>query len=161
MKTLHVKFGPHGDIRLANLLSCGLIVDFDYVRKGTYPDNLNADLPDGQRHQDVKEAIDQNEVSNLTIEKVHDWHSFSAVMDLFVPTNHVYNNEWNSAKEEFKKGDDSNFFSTAMARLAATDTKNDKEREINFDGQTKYATWTVKLITGIKIMGSGPTPEKK
>ena len=161
LKTLHVKFGPHGDIRLANLLSCGLIVDFDYVRKGTYPDNLNADLPDGQRHQDVKEAIDQNEVSYLTIEKVHDWHSFSAVMDLFEPTDHIYNDRWESAKEEFKKGDDSNFFSTAMAHLAATDTKNDKERETNFDGQTKYATRTVKLKRGIKIMGSGPTPEKK
>ena len=78
----------HGDIRLSNMIlseSSGKIIDFDYSGKDgehKYPPGLVA-IADGERHQEVKDAIDNNTIKEQVLRKEHDWHSMKAVMRLF------------------------------------------------------------------------------
>jgi hypothetical protein len=83
---LHDKHGVHGDIRLANLLSCGKIVDFDFVGATHYPDTLLSLSQDGRRHPDVEEWIKTGEQdqSKLVPHECHDWYSLGQVMRLLL-----------------------------------------------------------------------------
>lgn len=83
LKQLHEDSKAHGDIRLANLLSTGVIIDFDFGGNDTYPEGLNEINSDGSRHPDVVDAIKDGRVQDLIIDKKHDYFSMSAVMQLF------------------------------------------------------------------------------
>jgi hypothetical protein len=52
----------HEDIRLANLLSTGFILDFDFVRLDTDPEGLNLLSKDGERRPDIATAISNNTI---------------------------------------------------------------------------------------------------
>ena len=109
LRLLHENFGPHGDIRLANLLSCGSIIDFDFVRAERYPSTLNSISQDGRRHPDVEDMINRiqengDESSLIQPEKIHDWFSLGQVMRLFHPTDESNASSWESFCEKVEKG---------------------------------------------------------
>ncbi|KAG7372908.1 hypothetical protein IV203_033632 [Nitzschia inconspicua] len=83
LSMLHSKDLVHGDIRLANLLSSGHIVDFDFVGLKTYPEGLMKLGVDGRRHEDVDEAISTFTIQKMKPEKQHDAYSMAQVMTLF------------------------------------------------------------------------------
>ena len=94
LQILHKKHGPHGDIRLANLLSSGHIIDFDFVGKKTYPSTLNGISQDGRRHPDVMAMIAAGRTSTLEMKACHDWFSLSKVMELFQPVEESKLSDW-------------------------------------------------------------------
>ena len=111
---LHEEHGPHGDIRLANMLrkkkdGKGCLIDFDFVPKRTdekeptYPGGLKDLTVDGKRHDEVVRAIQEGTEETLVIEKYHDYYSMSAVMDLF--ESDALSSTWDKSKELTKKGD--------------------------------------------------------
>ena len=110
LRLLHENFGPHGDIRLANLLSCGSIIDFDFVRAERYPSTLNSISQDGTRHPDVEDMIHRiqengDESSLIQPETSHDWFSLGQVMRLFQPTDESNASSWESFCEKVEKGE--------------------------------------------------------
>jgi hypothetical protein len=96
MLELHDKHGVHGDIRLANLLSCGKIVDFDFVGASHYLETLQSLHQDGHRHPDVEEWIKTREQdqSKLVPHECHDWYSLGQVMKLFVAVDKSNKEKW-------------------------------------------------------------------
>ena len=109
LRLLHENFGPHGDIRLANLLSCGSIIDFDFVRAERYPSTLNSISQDGKRHPDVEDMIHRieengDESSLIQPEKIHDWFSLGQVMRLFHPTDESNASSWESFCKQVEGG---------------------------------------------------------
>eukprot|EP00980_Cylindrotheca_fusiformis_P009405 scaffold2056_cov65-Cylindrotheca_fusiformis.AAC.2 len=94
LKTLHIQSGPHGDIRLSNLLTNGRIIDFDFVRAEHYPDTLQSLKDDGKRHPEVEDMITNGSV--LAPKEYHDWFSLGQVMKLFVPTDENNKQDWES-----------------------------------------------------------------
>lgn len=89
LQELHNDFGVHGDIRLANLLSSGHIIDFDFVRAESYPCTLQELTQDGARHEEVLTMIHRMKTNGkeekLKPQKRHDWYSLGQVMKLFDP----------------------------------------------------------------------------
>jgi hypothetical protein len=83
LSALHEEGLVHGDIRLANLLSSGYIVDFDFAGLDTYPSGLNLLYKDGKRHPEVVNAIFDGYVDELKPDKKHDWYSMANVLKLF------------------------------------------------------------------------------
>jgi serine/threonine protein kinase len=99
LSTLHEKGFVHGDIRLANLLSSGFIVDFDFVGLITYPIGLIS-VSDSTRHPDVSAAIDDGTIGNLEPTKDHDLFSMAFVLSLFT-SEHEW---WQTATSTLKEG---------------------------------------------------------
>jgi len=92
LERLHTSYGPHGDIRLANLLSCGKIIDFDFVKAARYPASLRILDQDGKRHPDVESMIgdiSSNNARLLKPKREHDWHSLAEVMRLLQKIGHI------------------------------------------------------------------------
>ena len=108
LKCLHETFGPHGDIRLANLLSSGHIIDFDFVGMTQYPDSLNLSSQDRRRHPDVEGMIKaiktKNARTTINIDKSHDWFSLGTVMKLFEPLNSDHNEVWTKICKHVTEG---------------------------------------------------------
>jgi hypothetical protein len=86
LSTLHKNYGPHGDIRLANMLiqtsddGCrGCLIDFDFVdmngNSRKYPSGFNVTIEDGKRHPQA--------IANEEMQMDHDYHSMKAVMEFF------------------------------------------------------------------------------
>ena len=110
LSELHKDYGPHGDIRLANLLSSGHIIDFDFVKAEKYPSTYNLIHQDGQRHADVVkmiENIEQGAGDEELIEpkKIHDWFSLGRVMRLFRPIEDSDVASWTTVCEKVEKGE--------------------------------------------------------
>ena len=97
---LHAAGYVHGDIRLSNLTLCGeksCIIDFDLAgefNKQKYPPNLGS-IQDGERHPEVKEAIEKRKLNLLLLKREHDRFSLAAVMNLFEPTKPENQTQWN------------------------------------------------------------------
>jgi len=104
LQRLHSKVGPHGDIRLANLLSCGYIIDFDFVGATQYPSTFNSITRDGKRHPEVEEMIQKGDVDAMKLEKKHDWFSLSEVMRLFKPVDSAKTEDWETLCSKVAKG---------------------------------------------------------
>ena len=107
LKLLHKKYGPHGDIRLANLLSTGDIIDFDFVGLEFYPSTLQKISQDGKRHKDVETMIEDIESSgNATLKPavIHDWYSLGEVMCLFSPNDPSYETTWDNFCQAIEGG---------------------------------------------------------
>ena len=138
LKLLHRQFGPHGDIRLANLLSTGDIIDFDFVGLEFYPSTLQKISKDGKRHGDVETMIETIESSgNATLkpEVKHDWYSLGEVMRLFSPNDSSYQTTWDEFCQRVEEG---NVISNSIE------------------------DFEIKLRdTSIRIVGTGNTPGKK
>ncbi|KAG7368215.1 hypothetical protein IV203_030958 [Nitzschia inconspicua] len=100
LSQLHAKGLVHGDIRLANLLSSGYIVDFDFVGRDYYPEGLNQLKTDGRRHKEVDDAIVSNSVQNIKPAVQHDTYSMAQVMKLF----QVQGEWWEQAIAEVESG---------------------------------------------------------
>eukprot|EP00529_Nitzschia_sp_RCC80_P016456 CAMPEP_0113461794 /NCGR_PEP_ID=MMETSP0014_2-20120614/11733_1 /TAXON_ID=2857 /ORGANISM="Nitzschia sp." /LENGTH=674 /DNA_ID=CAMNT_0000353583 /DNA_START=155 /DNA_END=2176 /DNA_ORIENTATION=- /assembly_acc=CAM_ASM_000159 len=110
---LHKKYGPHADIRLANLLSSGDIIDFDFVGLKVYPSTIQSITQDGKRHNDVEtmiETIANNPPHATLIEPrmEHDWYSLGQVMRLFAPTEDSNEDEWVTICQSVEEGDETN-----------------------------------------------------
>ena len=85
LSTLHKSYGPHGDIRLTNMLiqtsddGCrGCLIDFDFVDmngNSKYPSGFNVTIEDGKRHPQA--------IANEEMQMDHDYHSMKAVMEFF------------------------------------------------------------------------------
>jgi hypothetical protein len=137
---LHDKHGVHGDIRLANLLSCGNIIDFDFVGASHYPDTLQSLSQDGRRHPDVEEwiKIREQDQSKLAPHESHDWYSLGQVMRLFVATDKMNKEKWELyCCNVEKKGED-------------------LSHEI-----VQFEEFGIKLVdTTIPLHGTGHTPER-
>jgi hypothetical protein len=136
--TLHNKYGAHGDIRLANLLSTGQIIDFDFVGNGTYPPGLQLIQRDGKRHDEVEDASNKGTLDKLEIKKEHDWFSMAYVMNLFNAA--ADNEKWIAAAMHTKEGD----VDSAMSAL------NDLGEHVDVELQDNT----------IQLMGTGVTPQK-
>lgn len=93
------KTSPHGDIRLANLLSSGYIVDFDFVGAAKYPKGLNDISKDGRRHPEVVTAIGRKKIGEMKPKKSHDYFSMMKVMELFGSKNEEKTGAWVKATE--------------------------------------------------------------
>ena len=110
---LHEEHGPHGDIRLANMLrkkkdGKGCLIDFDIVPKReekepTYPGGLQDLTVDGKRHDEVVRAIQEGKAETMVIKKDHDYYSMYAVMDLF--ESDALSSTWDKSKKLTKKGE--------------------------------------------------------
>jgi hypothetical protein len=85
LRSLHQKQLVHGDIRLANMLSTGRLLDFDYVRQSEYPPGLTT-ISDGSRHKEVVDNILKESVGHLLKMRAHDVYSMGAVMMMFEVT---------------------------------------------------------------------------
>jgi serine/threonine protein kinase len=72
LDSMHQRDLVHGDIRLANLLISGFIVDFDFVGLLHYPKRLNNLTKDGERHPKVVDAIKADDVHEMRLEIEHD-----------------------------------------------------------------------------------------
>jgi hypothetical protein len=101
------KFG-HGDIRLANLVLGAepCILDFDYAGRletQTYPANL-APITDGERHNDVQQAIENGILDTMCLKAIHDFFSLAAVMKLFQPMNRSHDAEWGTFTDLVAQG---------------------------------------------------------
>ena len=146
LQTLHQQFGPHGDIRLANLLSTGDIIDFDFVGLEFYPPTLNLISQDGERHEDVKEMIENINKggceTRLKPEAKHDWYSLGKVMMLFRPTDESNRLMWDEFCQLVEKG-----------------------RIVDENGNVidiRIGDFQIELRNpSIPIKGTGNTPEKK
>ena len=142
LHTLHKEYGPHGDIRLANLLSSGHVIDFDFVRGESYPLTLNLIDKDGCRHEDVVNMIKANETEPtptlLKMENSHDWFSLGKVMELFQPVEESNTDDWEKVCDLVLEG-------------KAADAV---ERGFNYEIQLKDGN-------SIPLRGTGNTPEKK
>lgn len=133
---LHKKYTPHGDIRLANLLSSGHIIDFDFVGSECYPATLQSITQDGTRHADVEEAITENRVGDLKSEKKHDWFSMGQVMKLFIPVMERNKARWTDLCNKVESGD--------------------------FGIPSPFPDFDIQLInTKIPLQGTGGTPARK
>jgi hypothetical protein len=84
LKALHDNRQVHGDMRLANMLSSGVLIDLDYVGAEKYPGSYQ-NVADGRRHKDVQAAIENGTVGDLPIVQEHDLFSMGAVMKFFTP----------------------------------------------------------------------------
>ena len=138
LQGLHEGYGPHGDIRLANLLSTGDIIDFDFVRLESYPDTLQLITQDGERHDDVKAMIEKaksDSNAELKPQKEHDWFSLGKVMSLFVPCDQSNSDAWKALCKVVEEG------------------QNIPSSIGNFD--------VCLTNKSIPIKGTGNTPEKK
>ena len=120
MNSFHKDNLVHGDIRLANLLSSGKVVDLDFVGKEgekKYPQGLQQVPGDGKRHTEVSEWIAdvaKRSDCDLTMKREHDLHSMKQVMSLFAVHTSPENAEpstvdkqkdaWEMAKDQVQKG---------------------------------------------------------
>jgi hypothetical protein len=98
---LHENGYVHGDIRLANLLSTGFIIDFDFVGLDTYPNGLNPLHKEKVRHPEVAEAIKKGNIGMVKPQKKHDCYSMEQVLHLFQPQP----DWWESATKYVAGGD--------------------------------------------------------
>mmetsp|Transcript_22061 Transcript_22061/g.51895 ORF Transcript_22061/g.51895 Transcript_22061/m.51895 type:complete len:603 (+) Transcript_22061:117-1925(+) len=150
LQKLHEKYGPHGDIRLANLLSTGDIIDFDFVGLETYPSTLQLISQDGERHGDVKQMIEFVEKgfdTSLEPATEHDWYSLGKVMSLFVPTDQSNCKAWDSFCRSVETGSliDSGIgdFEIKLGDLSipikGTENTPEKKQPVQNDTSTNYS----------------------
>ena len=108
LRSLHNLHGPHGDIRLANLLSSGEVLDFDFVGAEYYPTTLQPLTLDGKRHPDVegfiRKATETTPNELLKPKPIHDWYSLGHVMRLFAPTAASNEEHWNNLCVQIENG---------------------------------------------------------
>jgi hypothetical protein len=110
LQELHAEYGPHGDIRLANLTSSGYIIDLDFVGRKSYPRTLNNISVDGCRHPDVEawikkqdEEHNNNKAEDLEMKESHDWFSLGFAMKLFRPVDESNNEVWEQTCKLFQE----------------------------------------------------------
>jgi hypothetical protein len=93
----------HGDVRLANMLSAGVLIDFDLAGqhgRATYPYGFQLITQDGKRHRDIETAIrfgSDNAIASVTLKTCHDCFSMAFVMTLFVSDVSNIQQRWESA----------------------------------------------------------------
>jgi hypothetical protein len=105
---LHSDAFVHGDIRLANMLSTGALIDFDFAGKvglAKYPPGFQLIDTDGKRHEEVETAIDDDSIEDLSITKEHDCFSMAFVMKLFEPKDLLNEGCWTKAAEHVEKSE--------------------------------------------------------
>ena len=99
LKRAHNENVCHGDIRLANILlseSRCVLIDWDLSGEhgvANYPRGFEK-IQDGERHPDVKNAIENDKIEKLKLLKEHDWFSLQKVMELFDPVNDLDVDTW-------------------------------------------------------------------
>jgi hypothetical protein len=120
LKNLHDAGKVHGDVRLGNMLSCGLLVDLDYIGLQTYPSGLKA-ISDGERHPSVQKGIDDRSVDTLPPDKEHDLFSMGAAMKMFKPSDSDYESVWLEATNILQVAGD-NAMGLALAKLGELDS---------------------------------------
>eukprot|EP00549_Striatella_unipunctata_P001633 CAMPEP_0118712626 /NCGR_PEP_ID=MMETSP0800-20121206/24949_1 /TAXON_ID=210618 ORGANISM="Striatella unipunctata, Strain CCMP2910" /NCGR_SAMPLE_ID=MMETSP0800 /ASSEMBLY_ACC=CAM_ASM_000638 /LENGTH=312 /DNA_ID=CAMNT_0006617755 /DNA_START=92 /DNA_END=1030 /DNA_ORIENTATION=- len=111
LRRLHTEGFCHGDIRVSNLIldpvtaeAGAKLVDFDLAGKTgeqNYPGTLWMDIIDGERHEEIQQAIKKRKVHEVTLETKHDVHSLVAAMKCF----------------EVMKADDQSVWNTLVKRV--------------------------------------------
>jgi hypothetical protein len=106
LSLLHKNGWVHGDVRLANMLSAGILIDFDLVGKhdvATYPRGYQSIRHDGKRHEEIETAIntenDEDAVELVKLKKSHDCYSMAYVMRLFKVYDPSIQQCWESAAD--------------------------------------------------------------
>jgi serine/threonine protein kinase len=111
LKLLHDDNTVHGDIRLANMLPTGCLIDFDYAGEEgptKYPRGFQLIHTDGKRHEEVVAMFDPNDddaIACLNIGKHHDCFSMAFVMRLFEPDGTSNKACWTDVAERVKMSD--------------------------------------------------------
>ena len=156
LQKLHENFGPHGDIRVANLTSSGHIIDFDFVGRKFYPSTLNKISSDGRRHPTVEGWIDQQASTcgaekEMEMTKFHDWFSLKKAMELFKPVDDSNAEVWNEICRIVWKDD------TDESQLL-----DDYYKNLDIDAIFRRRDFTIELIDpDIPLPGTGNTPIKE
>jgi hypothetical protein len=154
LKALHDKDSVHGDVRLGNMLSCGKLIDLDYVLLQEYPSGLKQ-IPDGERHPSVKESIDDESIGDLRPDKKHDLYSMGAVMGLFRPSDSGHESVWLEASHILiNTGDDA--MAVALTKLGELDGAF-----VELTDENKKKIFNAGLTVGNPqvLLGTGGTPE--
>jgi serine/threonine protein kinase len=114
LQRLHDMDYCHGDIRVSNLILNPMngegkarLIDFDFAGKAgekRYPSSL-INLVDGERHPEVRMAIEANNVGEVVLKKEHDWYSMAAAMQCFEVTNQEDEAVWSAWIESVAQGE--------------------------------------------------------
>lgn len=123
LRKLHKEGYCHGDIRVSNLIlggSVGKIIDFDFAgkaEKDTYPPNLQT-LVDGDRHEDVKNAIKKGDIGDLPLQFDHDWYSLKQAMHCFEAKESVNQGAWQNLIDQIDEEEVStpSFFTVVLKK---------------------------------------------
>lgn len=149
LSSLHSESLVHGDIRLANMLPHhGLLIDFDYTAEcGTlYPKGLLNIGWDGERAEEVSQAIEAGTVGELEMQFQHDIDSLFSVLRLYGPTDSSFQTAWDE------------ILSTTSSSLEVFSQELEQFADVDFDVQF------AKLGTSTEIaneLGTGGTPDFK
>jgi hypothetical protein len=152
LKDLHDNRQVHGDMRLANMLSSGVLIDLDYVGAQKYPPGYQ-NVKDGRRHMDVQAAITNGTIGDLPIVQAHDLFSMGAVMQFFTPAGECYVVMWERACNELGKGNGCSL--TRALSLLRKLAKDDVSVDLTSESRQSI------FADSANVFGTGGTPPKR